>query len=184
MTKNIVCEYPYKASAKRLFIDIDGTLAEFNKEAKMEDMYGKNYFLNLRSQDKIIKAVKIVTAIRRLLNIEVYVISSYLTGSIFSLAEKNQWLDKNIPEIRERIFLPCGDKKHLHVPSFNPDTDILIDDYGCNCHEWKNAGGRYIKVSTDQSDLLKERLKHDVCISPDMSTLQIVISIMKAIKEV
>ena len=48
--------------------------------------------------------------------IEVNILSAYLTDSQYALQEKNEWLDRYLPEIDQthRIFVPCGsDKKRV-----------------------------------------------------------------------
>lgn len=150
-----------------LFVDMDGVLAEFRKAASYSDLFKRGYFASLRPQKRLVKAVKDLC---RQTNVEVFILSSYLE-ECNALQEKNEWLDKYLGEIdsEHRIFLPCGKSKADAVPGFNPETDILLDDYGINCTDWQNKGGRYIKVSRSFRDALKEKKRHRDVIWPNAS---------------
>ncbi|MBA4698481.1 MAG: hypothetical protein H2212_03525 [Ruminococcus sp.] len=124
----------------RLFVDMDGTLAVFKPVHTLEKLYEKGYFENLEPIERIVKAVKII-----LMNhpdIEVYILSAYLTDSMHALQEKNQWLDKNLPEIpkERRIFSPCGEDKKAYIPDQIRGTDYLLDDYTRNLMLWHPPG--------------------------------------------
>ena len=68
---------------KRLFVDLDGTLAEFRKVDTLEKLYEKNYFLELKPHENV------VAAIRNIKNnhpeIEVYILSAVLSDSKYAL---------------------------------------------------------------------------------------------------
>lgn len=98
---------------KRLFIDMDGTLATFNQIDKIESLYEEGYFYNLKPYENVIKAVKDI--IKENKEIDVYILSAYLSDSDYALKEKNAWLDKYLPEItkEKRLFLPCGENKKI-----------------------------------------------------------------------
>ncbi|MDD6036440.1 MAG: hypothetical protein PUC30_09665 [Lachnospiraceae bacterium] len=118
----------------RYFFDMDGTLAVFQKIDTFERLLEPKYFLNLPPIRNLVYTVK---AMARREDIEVFILSSYLTESATALKEKNMWLDKYIPEIdrTHRIFVPCGKRKSDYVP--NPtEQDILIDDYHINLNAW------------------------------------------------
>ena len=74
---------------KRLFIDMDGTLAEFRPLAMLEDLLEKGYFLNLKPMENVIEAVRQLV---REPEIEVYTLSAVLRDNPYALAEKKQWL--------------------------------------------------------------------------------------------
>ncbi len=122
----------------RLFVDMDGTLAEFRNLDTLEKLYEKGYFQNLKP------ITPMVEVIRNLYNnhpeMEIYVLSSVLSDSPYALDEKNKWLDSHLPEIdsRHRIFSPCGRKKREYVPGGKTGYDFLIDDYTKNLFEWEN----------------------------------------------
>ena len=133
---------------KRLFVDIDGTLAEFKTVDTMETLFQKGYFYNLLPQDTVLNAVKRILGEN--LNIEVYILSSYLSDSRYALHEKNLWLDRYLPELdkEHRIFCPCGEDKRKYLTEHFgeiTDNDFLLDDYSQNLHAWEPPG-RGIKL--------------------------------------
>lgn len=130
---------------KRLIVDMDGTLAEFKKVDTLEQLYEKNYFLNLSPHINVIEAVKEI--ISKNDDIEVYICSSVLSDSKYALKEKNAWLDKYLPEIPKdrRIFPPCGEDKKKYIPNGVSENDFLLDDYTNVLRMW-NPPGRGIKL--------------------------------------
>lgn len=130
---------------QRLFVDMDGTLAVFTPVDELEALYQKGYFLNLKPQEKVVEAVRYI--IKNHPEIGVYSLSAYLSDSQYALSEKNEWLDRNLPEIDEahRIFCPCGSDKKEYVPGGIRESDHLLDDYNKNLNEWEPAG-RGIKL--------------------------------------
>lgn len=119
---------------QRYFFDMDGTLAVFRKLSTFEDLLQPGYFRKLPPMDRVIRAVKLLMQRE---NVEVFILSSYLTESNTALKEKNLWLDKYLPEIDQnhRIFVPCGQCKKDYVPNPSP-KDRLVDDYGLNLNAW------------------------------------------------
>jgi len=69
----------------------------------------------------------------------VYIISSVLSDSKYALHEKNEWLDKYLPEIpsEHRIFPPCGTDKKDYIPGGVGPDDFLLDDYSANLKAWE-----------------------------------------------
>lgn len=129
---------------QRLFVDMDGTLAEFKTVDTLETLYEKNYFLNLKPITGVIEAVKQIAANP---GIDVYILSSYLSDSAYAISEKEQWLDKYMPEITEerRLFVACGQKKSSVVPGHIRSNDFLLDDYTINLNDWEPPA-RGIKI--------------------------------------
>lgn len=121
----------------RLNLDLDGTAAVFQKVDTLETLYEKGYFLNLEPNQNVVEAIRLI--IRNHPEIEVYVMSSVLSDSKYALSEKNQWIDKYLPEIDEkhRIFPPCGENKLDYIPGGVRDTDLLLDDYTHNLTLWE-----------------------------------------------
>lgn len=122
---------------KRLFVDLDGTLAEFKQVDTLETLYEKGYFLNLAPQENVVDAIKNIILEED--DVEVYILSSVLTDSKYALEEKNAWIDKYLPEIdnEHRIFPPCGADKKDYIPGEIGQTDYLLDDYSVNLSMWE-----------------------------------------------
>lgn len=122
---------------KRLFIDMDGTLAVFNPVNTLEKLYEPGYFKDLEPIQSVLEAVKIIK--RQAPEIEVNILSAYLSDSPYALDEKNAWLDRYLPEIgmENRIFPPCGADKKVYIPGGAHETDYLLDDYTYNLQQWE-----------------------------------------------
>ncbi|MEG0854816.1 MAG: hypothetical protein RSF82_13145, partial [Angelakisella sp.] len=110
----------------RLFVDMDGTLAVFTPVDTLETLYQYGYFANLAPIDNVVGAVKLI--IKNHPEIEVSILSAYLTDSSHALVEKNQWLDEHLTEIDQshRIFMPCGADKKDYIPGGLHPTDHLL----------------------------------------------------------
>lgn len=122
---------------KRLFVDMDGTLAVFTPALKLETLYEQGYFYSLAPINSVLEAVKIV--LHDSPEIEVNILSAVLTDSKFALDEKNAWLDKYLPEIpkERRIFPPCGTDKKQYIADWISEDDFLLDDYTVNLAAWE-----------------------------------------------
>lgn len=46
---------------KKIFVDMDGVLAEYKKDCTAEDMAKKGYFRNLSPQDNMLSALEMLT---------------------------------------------------------------------------------------------------------------------------
>lgn len=124
----------------RLFVDMDGTLAVFNNNLSSEEqLYEQGYFLRLEPQTEAIEAVRGIIADQKM---DVYVLSAVLTDSLYALNEKNEWVDKFLPEIDDghRVFTPVGQEKAQYIPHGIQKGDVLLDDYSKNLHEWPEKG--------------------------------------------
>ena len=103
----------------RLFVDMDGTLALFQEIDTIETLFEEGYFKNLPPQ------VAVVNAVNTFLEqsdpeVDVYILSSYLTDSDYALKEKNEWLDRYLLHLSE---LKIPNKKievHSQEMRFSP----------------------------------------------------------------
>jgi len=130
-----------KNERQRLFVDMDGTLGVFTPVDEMETLYEKGYFEKIKPHENVVGGINRIIDNRS--DIEVYILSAYLTDSDYALAEKNVWLDKYLPNIdnEHRVFVPCGSNKRDFIPDGIRDNDYLIDDYTENLNSWLPARG-------------------------------------------
>lgn len=149
---------------KRLFVDMDGTLAVFTPVDELETLYEQGYFLNLQPQENVVAAIKEI--ITKHPEIEVNILSAYLSDSKYALEEKNKWLDKYLPEIdsKHRIFVPCGTDKKEAIQNGVSRDDFLLDDYTKNLNEWQPPA-RGIKllngINHTRGTWPYDRIRHD-----------------------
>lgn len=158
MPSDIRQERDGKNSMKRLFVDMDGTLAEFKTIEKFETLYEEGYFRDLRPQQNVIDAIKEIITDKT--EYEVYVISAVLEDSKYALKEKKAWLKEYLPELHEKnqIFTACGKDKREWVSDLK-DNDFLLDDYTKNLLSWsqqiEGKKGSGIKLLNGKNDTHK-----------------------------
>lgn len=122
----------------RVFVDMDGTLAQF-KYVAFEELLEPGYYRNLEPMKNTVEAVK--ELIKRN-NVEVFIMSAVLREAPTAQDEKNAWLDEYLPEIDKdhRCFMYCDEVKAEHIPGGQRSTDILLDDYTHNLETWAPPG--------------------------------------------
>lgn len=126
--------------AKRLYVDMDGTLAVFNNQIESEEvLFQKGYYRDLPPQQNVVDAVRLLT--HQEPNLEVFILSAVLP-SPYAEQEKKQWLDTFLPEVDKahRIFVPCGEDKGKYIGHELGENDLLLDDYSKNLHSWCPPG--------------------------------------------
>lgn len=132
---------------KRIYIDMDGTLAVFNNQIESEEvLFQEGYYRNLEPQ------INVIEAARHLLeqeNVEVFVLSAVLPSD-YAEKEKNEWLDQYLPEVDQehRLFVPCGEDKGKYIGHELGEDDLLLDDYSKNLHSWCPPG-RAVKLMNE-----------------------------------
>ena len=128
----------------KLFVDMDGTLAEWRSACSVEHLYLDGYFYTLRPNWELIQFLD------RLKNqVDIFIASTCITEK--SRMEKDLWLDKYFPlEEEYRIFIPHKQSKSTYIVSYLGEpiskSHLLLDDYTPNLIEWRNAGGTAIKA--------------------------------------
>lgn len=130
---------------QRLFVDMDGTLAKFIDQTDTPGaLLEPGYFESLPPQQNVVEAIKQLTKAPAL---EVYVLSAALDLPN-AVPEKNAWLDAHLPEIdlEHRLFPAHNQLKSMFTPGGLRHSDILLDDYSRNLHDWVQAGGIGIKL--------------------------------------
>ena len=128
-----------KKQKKRLFIDMDGTLAQWNSSASIEEVATKGYFSSLPPMDSVVKMI------RRFMTMNDDTVDVFILSSVFkdghSITDKQEWLAKYLPEIPKshHIFVPYGKCKSDYIKEPRRD-DVLLDDFTKNLKEWHGIG--------------------------------------------
>ena len=129
---------------KRLFVDMDGTLARFHDEVRyLERMYEDGFFLQL---NPFLSVVEAVDELALNPDLEVYILSSCVTEKCKE--EKLAWVNRylsNIPSDR-CVLVDVGCNKALCFGRPLSANDYLLDDYNVNLGDWQAAGGHAIKL--------------------------------------
>lgn len=122
---------------KRLFVDMDGTLAEFKVVDTLERLYEPHYFERLKPNESVVAAVKDI--VNNHPEIDVYILSAVLSDIKYALYEKKNWIKEYLPEIPEEkcLFPPCGSDKKDFIPDGICSDDFLLDDYSLNLNLWE-----------------------------------------------
>lgn len=132
---------------KRLFLDMDGMLAEYRTFVNEEQYLQPGYYISLSPHQNVIDGIKKVIAQEP--NIEIFTLSAYFDSpNAIAVEEKNAWLDKHLPEIKldHRIYTLCGQPKQNFIPGGITENDYLMDDYTKNLEMWEDGNGKGIKL--------------------------------------
>lgn len=136
---------------KKLFIDLDGTIAKFNvKNALKRFDNEKGFFAKLNAY----VGIEIVNEVAAMGN--VYVISA--SPNAQADEDKLTWLAKYLPNIPQENITLCrlGENKAMIIENkYSIEIDdncLLLDDYTKNLIEWESLGGKGIKRLTTVSD--------------------------------
>lgn len=124
---------------KRLFIDMDGTLAEYRTFESMEQYFQKGYFSSLKPLQNVVDAIKEFH--KNNPDVEIFILSACPADSD-APSEKNEWLNKYLPEVKteNRIYTIIGQNKRDFIPGGITRNDYLLDDYPHNLHDWCKEG--------------------------------------------
>lgn len=132
---------------KRLFVDMDGTLARFHDEVNyLERMFEKDFFRDLEPFENMVAGIR--QFMKDHPDVEVFVLSArVLSEPPYCEAEKNAWLDEHLPEIdrEHRIYTEVGKPKADFIPNGIGKNDYLLDDYNKGLNQWLFDGGSAIK---------------------------------------
>jgi 5'(3')-deoxyribonucleotidase len=136
---------------KKIFLDLDGTLARFNVRNALERFATeKGFFAKL-------KAYKNIEEINEMAkNGNVYIISA--SPNTQADIDKITWITKFLPDLpMENIcFCRLGQNKAQEIErvlDIKVDkTCVLLDDYTKNLTEWESVGGVGIKRLTSVAD--------------------------------
>ena len=130
---------------KRLFIDMDGTIARFYESKQcVEEMCEEGFFRNLGVYRRVVLALKKFA--KKHPEVQLIVLSA-TPASAFAEKEKNEWLDEHL-SFPNRLFTEIGVSKASYISDISKN-DFLLDDYTKNLREWTTAGGIGIKVRNE-----------------------------------
>ena len=135
---------------KKIFLDLDGTLAKFNvKNALNRFETEKGFFAKLGAY----KGIEVINEIAKAGN--VYIISA--SPNIQADIDKMTWIEKYLPNIPKNhiVICRCGECKALVLRRLGLVIDkncYLLDDYTKNLTEWESVGGVGIKRLTKVAD--------------------------------
>lgn len=137
--------------SKKIFLDLDGTLARFNvRNALQRFDKEKDFFYNLLPY----KNIDFINRLAKKTN--VYIISASPTAQ--ADVDKIRWVQKYLPNVKATNILICrvGENKAKVIEeNYNCRIDsscFLLDDYTKNLVEWESAGGVGIKRLTSVAD--------------------------------
>lgn len=136
---------------KKIFLDLDGTLAKFNVPNALQRFTNElDFFKNLKPYKNIGEIDRL--AIAR----NIYIISA--SPNVRCDIDKMLWIQEYLPSLPLQNIIICrvGDNKAEIIKrklgiDINKDT-YLLDDYTKNLVEWETAGGVGIKRITKVAD--------------------------------
>lgn len=153
----------------RIYFDMDGTLAVFNKNATMEEVFSPGYF---RGLEPIKETIELAEALVK----DGYDVQ-ILSGACYSaVQEKIEWLKEHMPFISpdKYNFVPVGADKSKFIP--DPKHSILIDDYNKNLYEWE---GLAVKCVTDINNPNKQFCNLSVLEDPCTHNMSVLIQALE-----
>lgn len=111
----------------RLFVDMDGTLAEWQEGTPLEEVCAPGYFAQLPPNENMTKAMIRFWEYSRKNDIEVFILSAVFDDG-HSIRDKNAWLDQYIPFIdaEHRIFVSCEEPKTAYMTALLVRTVCML----------------------------------------------------------
>lgn len=130
---------------KRLFIDMDGTIARFHDQVNyIERMFEKGFFASLEPFENMVSGLRLFSKMHP--DVELYSISAKVQSD-YCEEEKGLWLDTHLAEIdrEHRIYTEMGKSKADYIPDGLSTSDYLLDDYNHGLNLFLYGGGSAIK---------------------------------------
>lgn len=136
---------------RKLFVDIDGTLAVWQVGTPYEELLKRGYFRNLPAHESVVQAVRMLIAEEKELGFETYALSALMPGNPWAEEDKRVWLAEHLPELAASRMIFCepgANKAGIVSEKFGRIHRgfVLLDDYSENLHAWEQAGGKEIKL--------------------------------------
>lgn len=137
---------------KRIFIDMDGTIAKFNVPNALRRFATEKGFFRRLGAYKGIEHINELAKNKE----QVYILSA--SPNMYADLDKKNWLRRYLPNLQESQIIICrnGENKAKVIErKFNTKITkdfFLLDDYTKNLTDWENAGGTGIKRITTVSD--------------------------------
>ena len=139
---------------KKLFLDMDGTLAKFNSKKNALERFDKekDFFTNL-------KPFVNINTINQLVEnniVEIFIISA--SPNEQADIDKLKWINTYLPKVKKQNICFCRigqNKAKIIKDKLNIEIDnncYLLDDYTKNLIEWNNCKGVGIKRLTSLAD--------------------------------
>ena len=154
----------------RLFLDMDGVLADFNSaarqllgasrsEAEHAEKNGRwpadqwieiagqaNFYRHLPKMPMADQMVELALKFRDNLDYEILILSAIPSGNDMPDAfhDKIDWIHEHYGAQGFRVRF--GPYSHDKVRHCRTNQDILVDDRTSNCRDWRAAGGRAVQV--------------------------------------
>ena len=125
---------------KKLYVDMDGTLARFYEQAFcIERMYETGFFKELSPYSSAVDAIKQIVASH---NEEVEVCILSAAGNAQIIQDKIDWLMKHFQIPVTSYFCELGESKAEFLQKITgeklSENDFLLDDYSANLIDWEN----------------------------------------------
>lgn len=140
-------------SKRRIFIDMDGTLAKRQNVENFRQFYKQGYYRNLKQNEEIVDEVnKLIKQ-----GEDIYIFSEYLTDSKYAKDEKQHWIKEYFPNLQQdkQIFVPYGTNKAKYLKETClqiTNNEYLISDNIKNLEEWKTEGGIGVRYNNEIKD--------------------------------
>ena len=129
--------------SKRLFVDMDGTLAKFKKVDELEELYEKGYFVKLMPQRNVVNAIREIVLIGR--DLDVFILSAFLSDSSYALEEKNEWIEID----SAKYFFGEDGSKVTGLLEKDGDIYPLGDDGALKSMQWVDVDGNSYYTNED-----------------------------------
>lgn len=159
---------------KKIFIDMDGVLAEYRENCTELELMQKGYFSSLKPEENMLSALEMLVENADRLGYKICVLSKvYPTMFRYSVSEKYEWKDSFMPYLYDSEFVLVNGETQEKEEAVEEmlgtkidDDCILIDDYNYNLISWSKSGGKAVKFQNGINDKKKSfvgnRINHDM----------------------